>query len=55
MELYLRLLHDSSKNWKRFSKVNNSYVFKQRTHLLRYNGKLLGLKSELQDVKGRLR
>jgi hypothetical protein len=55
MKLYLPLLHDPSKNWKRFSKVNNSYGFKHRTLLLRYSGQLSGLKSELQDVTGRLR
>ncbi len=38
-----------------FSKVINSYIFKQRTHLLRYSDKLTGLKSELQDVTGGLR
>jgi hypothetical protein len=55
MELSLPLQHDPSNNLKRFSKVINSYVFKHGTHLLRYSGKLSGLKSELQDVTGRLR
>ena len=54
MELYFPFLPDSAKNRKRFSEVINSYIFKHRTHLLRYSGKLPGLKSELQDVKGRL-
>lgn len=52
MEIYFVLLQDPSKSWKRFSKVISSYIFKQRTHLLRYSGKLPDLKSELQDVKG---